>query len=169
MVLPFLKLGVLVLKTLAKPIAAKLKQQAGVHPRFRQLIINIAQANHRITTNTQRRIYGHATDVEIRPLNEEKAVQAAVDLFGELFIFSVGGAVVIFEVQRSSRSEARKEEMRRNELEALHQKGDELNRELDDLKLRFAELEQLAKGRGLSGLFNLKKVLPEDIKSANPA
>ena len=38
----------------------------------------------------QRRIYGHATDVEIRPLNEEKAVQAAVDLLGEVFVFSVG-------------------------------------------------------------------------------
>lgn len=38
----------------------------------------------------QRRIYGHATDVEIRPLNEEKAVQAAVDLLGEIFVFSVG-------------------------------------------------------------------------------
>lgn len=37
----------------------------------------------------QRRIYGHATDVEIRPLNEEKAVQAAVDLLGEVFIFTV--------------------------------------------------------------------------------
>lgn len=37
----------------------------------------------------QRRIYGHATDVEIRPLDEEKAVQAAVDLIGELFIFAV--------------------------------------------------------------------------------
>lgn len=37
----------------------------------------------------QRRIYSHATDVEIRPLNEEKAVQAAVDLIGELFVFSV--------------------------------------------------------------------------------
>lgn len=37
----------------------------------------------------QRRIYGHATDVEIRPLNEEKAVQAAVDLIGEIFVFSV--------------------------------------------------------------------------------
>lgn len=47
------------------------------------------QTNHRITTNMQRRIYGHATDVEIRPLNEEKAVQAAVDLIGEAFIFSV--------------------------------------------------------------------------------
>jgi hypothetical protein len=37
----------------------------------------------------QRRIYGHATNVEIRPLNEEKAVQAAVDLIGELFVFLV--------------------------------------------------------------------------------
>lgn len=47
------------------------------------------QANHRLTTTMQRRIYGHATDVEIRPLNEEKAVQAAVDLIGEIFVFSV--------------------------------------------------------------------------------
>jgi optic atrophy 3 protein len=47
------------------------------------------QTNHRISTNLQRRIYGHATNVEIRPLNEEKAVQAAADLIGELFVFSV--------------------------------------------------------------------------------
>lgn len=47
------------------------------------------QRNHRITTQIQRRIYGHATDVEIRPLDEEKAVQAAVDLIGELFLFGV--------------------------------------------------------------------------------
>ncbi|CAM8898875.1 unnamed protein product [Rhodiola kirilowii] len=169
MALPGMKLGILVLKTLAKPIAAKLKQQAGVHPRFRELIISIAQANHRISTNAQRRIYGHATDVEIHPLNEEKAVQAAVDLFGEVFIFSVGGAVVIFEVQRSSRSEARKEEVRRKELEALHLRGDELNKEMEDLKRKFAELEHIAMGRGLSGLFNFKQVLPEVVQSANPA
>lgn len=50
---------------------------------------NVKQRNHRITTQIQRRIYGHATDVEIRPLDEEKAVQAAVDLIGELFIFAV--------------------------------------------------------------------------------
>lgn len=37
----------------------------------------------------QRRIYGHATNVEIRPLNETKAVQAAADLIGELFVFTV--------------------------------------------------------------------------------
>ncbi|KAK6917614.1 Optic atrophy 3-like, partial [Dillenia turbinata] len=89
MVLPLVKLGTLVLKTLSKPIATNLKQQAGKHPKFRQIIVDIAQANHRFTTTLQRRIYGHATDVEIHPLNGEKAVQAAVDLIGEVFIFSV--------------------------------------------------------------------------------
>ncbi|CAK9181872.1 unnamed protein product [Ilex paraguariensis] len=117
MVLPLLKLGTLALKTLSKPIASRLKAEAGKHPKFRNIIVNMAQANHRITTTMQRRIYGHATDVEIRPLNEEKAVQAAVDLLGEFFVFSVAVVALFFEVQRNSRSEARKEELRKKELE----------------------------------------------------
>lgn len=88
MILPLAKLGTLALKMMSKPIAIRLKSEASRHPRFRHLIINLAQANHRISTNIQRRIYGHSTNVEIRPLNEEKAVQAAADLIGELFVFS---------------------------------------------------------------------------------
>ena len=53
------------------------------------LLLILNQANHRFTTRMQRRIYGHATDVAIRPLDEEKAVQAAADLLGELFVFTV--------------------------------------------------------------------------------
>ncbi|KAF5191999.1 Optic atrophy 3 protein (OPA3) [Thalictrum thalictroides] len=156
MVLPFVKLGTLALRTACKPIANRLKTQAGKHPKFRQLIIDFAQANHRITTTMQRRIYGHATDVEIRPLNEEKAVQAAADILGEFFVFAVAGAAVIFEVQRSARSEARKEEVRRQELEAIRQNNEDLARELEHLKQKLQELEQLAKGKGLSGLFSFR-------------
>ncbi|KAJ8616410.1 hypothetical protein MRB53_035782 [Persea americana] len=145
--IPVVKLGSLVLKTLSKPIASRLKQQAGIHPKFRNFIINIAQTNHRFTTTMQRRLYGHATDVEIRPLNEEKAVQAAVDLLGELFVFSVAGAAVIFEVQRSARSEGRKEELRKQELEAIKQRSEDLAREVDLLKNKLDELEHHAKGR----------------------
>ncbi|KAJ4703558.1 Optic atrophy 3 protein (OPA3) [Melia azedarach] len=151
MVLPVLKLGTLALKTLSKPVAAKLKQQAAIHPRFRQFIISMAQANHRITTRMQRRIYSHATDAEIRPLNEEKAVQDAVDLIGEIFIFTVGGAAVIFEVQRSANKEAKKEEIRIQELEELRQRDESLAREVELLRQKLEELEQLAKSRGLSG------------------
>lgn len=43
MILPFAKLGTLALKTMAKPIAIRLKTEASRHPQFRQFIINLAQ------------------------------------------------------------------------------------------------------------------------------
>jgi hypothetical protein len=48
--------------------------------------MHYVQANHRFTTNMQRRLYGRATDIHISPLNEG-AIQAAADLLGELFLF----------------------------------------------------------------------------------
>ncbi|CAM6005696.1 unnamed protein product [Sphagnum balticum] len=150
MILPFAKLGTLVLRTLSKPLATRLKQQAAHHPRFREIIINFAQSNHRFQVNLQRRIYGHATDVEIRPLNEEKAVQAASDFLGEAFIFSVGGAVVIFEVSRSALSEARKEEFRKKELLDLWDRDEIVAQELDSLRQRLDELEKAVRGRGFA-------------------
>ncbi|KAM7264310.1 hypothetical protein ACFE04_001993 [Oxalis oulophora] len=190
MVLPLLKIGTLAVKTLSKPVASRLKHQATLHPRFRQFIINIAQANHRISTQIQRAIYSHATNVEIRPLNEEKAVQAAADLIGEIFVFMVGGAVVIFEWQRSSRSEARKEEQRRKEFEffpekssvfdtvelhwlkpslAMRQRDEDLAKELELLKQKLEEVEKLAKGQGLTGMFKLRNPSTEEGKLAKAA
>ncbi|KAI3718986.1 hypothetical protein L6452_19872 [Arctium lappa] len=169
MVLPLLKLGTLALKTLSKPIASRLKQQAALHPKFRTSIISFAQANHRLTTTIQRRIYGHATDVEIRPLNEEKAVQAAGDLISELFVFTVAGAALVFEVHRSSRSEAKKEELRRQEMEVMKQRDEDLAKEVESLKQKLQELEQLAKGKGLAGVFNFKNIQTQTANSTNPA
>lgn len=167
MVLPLVKLGTLVLKTVSKPLASRLKQHAAIHPKFRTSIINLAQANHRLTTNIQRRIYGHATDVEIRPLNEEKAVQAAGDLISELFVFTVAGAALVFEVQRSARSEAKKEEVRKQELEVMRQRDEDLAKELESLKQKLQELEQLAKGKGLAGVFNFKNTHTQNPISTN--
>ncbi|KAK4286113.1 hypothetical protein QN277_002719 [Acacia crassicarpa] len=167
-VLPVVKLGTLALKTLCKPIANRLKKEAGYHPKFRQFIISIAQANHRFTTTLQRRIYGHATDVAIRPLNEEKAVQAAADLLGELFVFTVAGAALIFEVQRSSRSEARKEEIRRQEMQAIKDGNENLAREVELLKQKLKELEELARGRGLTGILNLRHTHASEDRKRRP-
>ncbi|KAI4306427.1 hypothetical protein L6164_029704 [Bauhinia variegata] len=169
MVLPLLKLGTLALRTLSKPVANRLKHQAAIHPRFNQFIIDIAQANHRIQTRMYRRIYNHATDVEIRPLNEEKAVQAAVDLIGELFVFTVAGALLIFEVQRSARSEGRKEELRKKELEVMRHRNEALALEVDLLKIRLQSLEKLAKGRGPGGVPNFRQVNAENAKTTKSA
>ncbi|XP_011037435.1 PREDICTED: optic atrophy 3 protein homolog isoform X2 [Populus euphratica] len=156
MILPVVKLGTLALKTFCKPIANRLKKEAGLHPKFRHFIINMAQANHRFSTKMQRRIYGHSVDAVIRPLDEEKAVQAAADLIGELFVFSVAGAAVISEVQRSSRSEARKEEKRRQEIEAMMRRDEELAKEIQVLKQMLDEVDQLARGRGIAGFSHFK-------------
>lgn len=160
MVLPLFKLGALALKTACKPIASRLKKEASVHPRFRQFIVNFAQANHRFTTQIQRRIYGHRTDVEIRPLNEEKAVQAAADLIGEVFVFTVAGAAVIYEVQRSAKSEARKEEARRQEMEEMRKRDEDLARELEALKHKLEVLEQQTKEQGLRSILSIGKSQP---------
>ncbi|XP_066381436.1 OPA3-like protein [Miscanthus floridulus] len=142
MMLPLVKLGSLAFRTLSKPIAARLKYNAGIHPKFRGLIIGLAQANHRFTTNMQRRVYGRATDIHIRPLNEEKAIQAAADLLGELFVFSVAGAAIIYEVQRSARSEARKEEVRNQEIEAIKKREEQLAQEVQLMKQKISEMER---------------------------
>ncbi|KAJ0430647.1 hypothetical protein HanHA300_Chr17g0671391 [Helianthus annuus] len=43
MILPFAKLGTLALKTICKPIAKRIKKEAGHYPQFRYAIINFAQ------------------------------------------------------------------------------------------------------------------------------
>ncbi|PWA93305.1 OPA3-like protein [Artemisia annua] len=123
-----------------------------------------AQANHRLTTNIQRRIYGHATDAEIRPLNEERAVQVAGDLIGELFVFTVAGAVVVFEVQRSARSEAKKEEIRKREIEVMRQRDEDLAKEVELLKQKINEVEKLTKESALARVLNLKGSQTQAVK-----
>lgn len=97
----------------------------------------------------QRRLYGRATDIHIRPLNEESAIQAAADLLGELFVFSVAGAAIIYEVQRSARSEARKEEIRRQEIEAIKKREEELASEVQTMRQMIIEIERQSGGWGL--------------------
>ncbi|CAN8279867.1 unnamed protein product [Cochlearia groenlandica] len=157
MVFPLLKLGTLALRTLCKPITSRLKKEAGVHPSFRQFIINIAQANHRFTTKLQRKVSGRITDAVIRPLNEERAVQAAADLLGELFAFTVAGAALVYEVQRNARGEARKEEKRQQELMEFRRTHEKMESEIQEMKQRYIYLhEELSKPREIKSEEQLK-------------
>ncbi|KAG0502490.1 hypothetical protein HPP92_002562 [Vanilla planifolia] len=111
MILPLAKLGTLALKTFCKPIANRLKKEAGVHPKFRQFIVNIAQ---------------------------------------------VAGVALVFEVQRSARSEARKEEARRQDILAMKQREEEIAKELELLKQRVNEIEHHSRKQGLLGILQFK-------------
>ena len=47
------------------------------------------QGYHKLNVGLQRRLYGQTINVDIQPLNEEKAVTTAADLVGEVVVFGV--------------------------------------------------------------------------------
>ncbi|CAN1283836.1 hypothetical protein LINPERPRIM_LOCUS18465 [Linum perenne] len=80
----------------------------------------------------------------------------------------VAGVVVVFEVQRSAKSEARKEAARKQELEEMRQRDDDLAREVDNLRQKLNEIEQLARGQGLTGLVHLKPSSKDPQRTMKP-
>ncbi|KAF3680460.1 hypothetical protein FXO37_03306 [Capsicum annuum] len=115
MALPLLKMGTLALKTLSKPIVARLT--------LRNLIFSIVQV----------------------------AVTSLV--------------IEAFEVQKNSRAEAYKQ-LHMQEMEKLRQRDIALSKEMEGLKNKILELEQLSRGKGLTGMFNFRFLHTEEGKSA---
>lgn len=51
----------------------------------------------------------------------------------------------------------------------MRKRDDDLSMEVESLRRKLEELEELSKGRGLAGVFKLKKTNPEAGLSAKPA
>lgn len=77
-------------QTVSKPLATFIKAQAQNHPKFRSLCIRFAQFTHRHEQMLNVRLIGHQI-VSIKPLTEERAIQAGTELFGEIVLFSLAG------------------------------------------------------------------------------
>lgn len=78
MPLPLIKMGYLLVRTVAKPVAGTFKKQAKNHPWFRSACGRLAQLYHRLEVRMKRNIAGKigesAVD-RIKPLDEAKAVE----------------------------------------------------------------------------------------------
>jgi hypothetical protein len=98
-----IKLGLLFLRTLAKPVATQLKTQAAAHPLFKEICIKIAQLTHRVEIKQKVRVGDKLVPGETRPLNEAKAVEAGANFLGEAILFSVAAGGLLFENWRSRR------------------------------------------------------------------
>ncbi|KAI9324734.1 optic atrophy 3-like protein, partial [Obelidium mucronatum] len=95
------KIGALIIRTVAKPLATSLKAQAVQHPTFKRACIGVAQAYHRIEENLKMKFLGYKVET-IRPLNEARAVELGSSFLAEFFIFGVAGSLVAYEAIRSS-------------------------------------------------------------------
>ncbi|KAF8734302.1 hypothetical protein AX14_003466 [Amanita brunnescens Koide BX004] len=119
------KLATLIIRTLAKPIATRLKNQAAQHETFRSLCMDFAQTMHRSEVKLRTYILGEPAK-HIRPLSETRAVENGANMLAEGFLFVVAASLIIGETWRSSRSESKRREG--------------VNDQLDDLGTRLIEL-----------------------------
>ncbi|ORZ01007.1 optic atrophy 3 protein-domain-containing protein [Syncephalastrum racemosum] len=95
-----LKLGSLLIRTLAKPVATSIKTQAKQHPAFREFCIGVAQQSHKLEMTLKMKFLGYKKEV-IRPLNDARAVEAGANFLSESFVFGVAASIIIAEQWRS--------------------------------------------------------------------
>jgi len=167
---PVAKLGALLVKTLAKPVAGAIKARAKDHPAFRGTCIAMAQTYHRLEIQMRRRLYGQvAVDAYIAPLNEQVAVDTAADFLGEGVVFSVAVGVLAFEYGRQSLKEAAKEARQAEEIRVLQERQLDIAERLQRLENRWSlRSKRNATAMGAEGPHDEAR-LPDGGHDARPA
>ncbi|KAG6615471.1 putative coiled-coil protein [Phytophthora cinnamomi] len=113
--LPMIKLGGLVARTLTKPLARVVKSRSKVHPLLNAVCGRLGQQQHRLSMQLHMGFRG-ISNYTIKPLPADQAVEQGADLVGELLIFSVALGVASLEYSRSAAS-ARVKEAKQRELQ----------------------------------------------------
>ncbi|RUP49134.1 optic atrophy 3 protein-domain-containing protein [Jimgerdemannia flammicorona] len=94
-----IKVGSLIVRTLAKPVANYIKNQAKQHPSFRDFCINVAQTAHRLEMTLKMNFLGYKKEV-IRPLNNTKAIEMGANFLSDSIIFAVAATLITVETAR---------------------------------------------------------------------
>lgn len=141
-----MKIGSLLIKTLSKPVAKRIKRDFARYATTQQILVGLGQSTHRLTTRMT--IWSEGFKVRsIPPLEEKEAIQKGADLLGETIVFGVSVGVVVWEYNRSNEKAKAKEEKRLLEIEA---ENDDMEEKLHSLDLRIEALEKVVKAQNNS-------------------
>jgi len=148
--LPIAKIGSLLIKTLSKPVAKRIKTDFTRYDLTRRFLVGMGQSTHRFTTRMT--IWSEGFKVRSIPLLEEnEAITRGADLLGEAIVFGVSVSVVVWEYNRSNEKAKAKEEKRLLEIEA---ENDEMDEKLHALDVRIEALEKAVKAQNHSLLYS---------------
>ncbi|KAH9483560.1 OPA3-like protein [Psilocybe cubensis] len=132
------KLATLIIRTLAKPISTRIKEQARQHERFRGLCVNLAQFMYRSEVKLRTNILGEPAK-HIRPLSEAKAIDNGANALAEGFLFTVAAALIIGETWRSSRNQSKRRDTVDDQLEDLGARIAGLNTRIEEMAQKWEE------------------------------
>jgi len=97
---------------------------------------------HRFDITITMKNIGLGKSVEVKPLNEDVAVDLAAEMLGEMFIFAVGVCILISEYRRQLRKDAIKEDIQNRRLRELEDGIHELELSLETQAAMLRELNR---------------------------
>jgi len=83
------------------------------------VVLCVMQVYHKFDITITMKSLGLGKSVEVKPLNEDKAVDLAAEMLGELFVFAVGVGILISEYLRQQRKDQAKEDVQNRRLQGL--------------------------------------------------
>jgi hypothetical protein len=139
---PLLKLGVMAIRQVSKPLANHLKTRAKESHFFRtRICMPPAQFYHWCEVNIKARLLNLSSPKEVAKLNEQAAIDLGSELIGDLFMFSIGAAAVIAEYTRQSRRSAEEKAVLETRLSQIERNTSNLIELRNDLESRIAHIE----------------------------
>ncbi|EGG21939.1 optic atrophy 3-like family protein [Cavenderia fasciculata] len=142
MVLPLLKVGSLLVKSLAKPFSKQIKVVASKSPAFHTCVVSIARGFHKLGDVAKRNT----------ELNVNSAIDLGSEMASEFFLLSVAVGLLLFENKRSAQKEHNKEEALNNRFKKLEEQSKQQQELIDSMVLENDQLRH--KIRRTSGLNN---------------
>ena len=123
--MPLVKLGYLLIRTVAKPVSSGIKNYAKNHAKFREKCISVAQCYHKLEVKLRRGLINkkkiarldsggsvliNKPEPEIKPLDPNMAIETGANFIGESIVFLVAGILLVADQMNSkSRENARRE------------------------------------------------------------
>jgi len=147
-----IKFLALLIKTVSKPVANKLKESASTHPVFQSRLVALGQRMHELNIRMAQSLKSEAElagrKVFLTRLDEQTALKKGADLLGETMIFSAVGFMLLVENRTSKWKDDAKEKKARaskaavaEELRALRAGMESLQWRLDTEHRRLVDLE----------------------------
>jgi len=105
--LPLLKLSTLLVKTIAKPVAARMKVEASRRPAFHDICTSLGQRMHYLSSRLNVFASGYKF-VGVKPLAVEQALNDGIGTISEALVLSISASVIIIEYRKSEAKAAKK-------------------------------------------------------------
>ncbi|KAK5580905.1 hypothetical protein RB653_000929 [Dictyostelium firmibasis] len=120
MVFPLLKVGSLLVKSLAKPLSKQIKDRVNKSPVWHDRVVRGARLWHRLDLKLTK----FSGDNSRKPtdLNVNAAIALGSEIVSEAFLLSVAVGLLLYETSRSSEKDKKKEETLQNRFKRLEEK-----------------------------------------------